>query len=142
MPKRTLTDMEMGQRGLPVTAIANAVRRGEIKGWYPSGSATLIVEEDSLETWLASGEHATARQAGPGPRQTATAAGDPWSEWTQKVDALVQNGTPKAIAVQGIDALHPGLRERAVAAFNSQQRQREQAEAARIDAQRRRLQHA
>jgi len=139
--------MEMGQRGLPVTAIAAAVRRGDIKGWYPSGSATLIVEEESLETWLASGEHATARQAGPGARPTARqsaphASGDAWQQWSAMIDRCVAGGAPRHIAIAGIDKAYPGLREQAVAAYNAQQRQREQAESQRIAHERDRLRHA
>ena len=139
-----LTERDLTLRGFPASEVRAAIERGELKG--AAIGTTFTTFESEFEQWLQTRAQAgrpVARQAGPGPRQTAPhASGDPWTDWTQKVDALVQNGTPKSVAVQGIDALHPGLRERAVAAFNSQQRQREQAEAARIDAQRQRLQRA
>ncbi len=139
-----LTERDLTLRGFPASEVRAAIERGELKG--AAIGTTFTTFESEFEEWLQTRAQAgrpVARQAGPGPRQTAPhAAGDAWSEWSGLVEQLVRNGTPQSVAIAGVDSLHPGLRERAVAAFNAAEKLRQQADANRIAAARDRLQRA
>ncbi|NLY02893.1 MAG: hypothetical protein GXY83_43130 [Rhodopirellula sp.] len=135
------TDTQLKLAGWSIEHLRNEIAAGRLKA-VQQGTG-FFVRQAWLDTWLAIYDPQGTKAPGSrGARQTATVAGDAWTEWSGLVEQLVSNGTPRRVAIAGVDGMRPGLRQAAIAAFNLQQRQREQAETERIRANRERLRHA